>query len=1019
MKTTTLLLASVVLLAGCRRTGPLHADATEAPSADAAAESAADTGESAADSAIPVADAEAAADAPEPGDASASAPADADTTEPPETTVTTTTPPPKVFPYEVDKHVLDNGLTVFFVPMETEGLVSYWSIVRTGSRDEVEDGVTGFAHFFEHMMFRGSENFPGSAYDDLINGLGADANAYTTDDYTAYHLSFVNEDLPKVIEAEADRFQRLNYGEEAFKTEAGAVYGEFRKGRTSPYSVLFENLQATAFDKHTYKHTTIGFEADVERMPTQFAYSKTFFQRFYRPENVVLLVTGDFDPAATLATITARYGGWARGYEAPNVPVEPEQTAPRRVDVPFDGQTLPLLAVMFKGPAYDPNDRTVVAGSLIGELAFGETSPLYQKLVLDEQRVESLYTSFDGSRDPGLWGVIATVKDPADVRLVENEIFATIASLRDTPVTSERLDDARSRAKYGYLSGLTTADAVAQALVSDIALTGGVKAVDEEFATLAAVTPADVQAAAGRFLTPERSTVATLASRGVVIPAPLPMPEAADKPAPVTAPTVLLPVAHEPVVSFDLWFKVGSQDDPPGKEGLAALTGALISEGATRRRSYADILAALYPMAASYSVAVDREMTVARGRVHIDRLDDFTKLLTEALTMPAFSEADFKRLRDEASSYIKNRLRYSSDEELGKATLYQAIFEGTPYAHIEAGTVASLAAITPDDVRAFWKAHYTLDNVVIGLGGGYPAGFPERFEGLLQELPRGEAPAHPDFETPSSTGRHLVLVDKPGPSTAISFGHPIDLLRGSREFYALLLATSWLGEHRNSVSHLYQVIREARGMNYGDYAYIQAFPNGGRRTMPPTGVGRHHQIFEVWIRPVPEDQAVFALRAALREVEHFAQKGLTAEQFEGHRAFLEKYVLHLAESTSERLGYAVDDRFYGLEAPGYLAELRQVLPTLTLEEVNAAIAKHVRPQDLTIAMVTAHPALITKQITTNAATPITYPAGVVKPQAILDEDELIASWPVGIAKEAIKVVPVDKMFERPGAPASR
>jgi zinc protease len=96
-----------------------------------------------------------------------------------------------------------------------------------------------------------------------------------------------------------------------------------------------------------------------------------------------------------------------------------------------------------------------------------------------------------------------------------------------------------------------------------------------------------------------------------------------------------------------------------------------------------------------------------------------------------------------------------------------------------------------------------------------------------------------------------VIVEKPGPSTAISLGYPIDLHRGSREFYALWIANSWLGEHRNSSSHLYKVIREKRGMNYGDYSYIEAFPQGGFRTMPPTGVGRRQQMFEVWIRPVP------------------------------------------------------------------------------------------------------------------------------------------------------------------------
>jgi hypothetical protein len=194
-----------------------------------------------------------------------------------------------VFPYPVHEKRLANGLLVLVVPMPSEGLVSYWSVVRTGSRDEVEKGVTGFAHFFEHMMFRGTEKYPGDVYDKIVNGMGADANAFTSSDITAYHLSITKEDLPTVVEIESDRFQNLAYDEAEFQTEAGAVYGEYRKNRASPFGVLDEALRNAAFDVHTYKHTTIGFEADIQAMPEHYEYSKTFFQRFYRPENVVIL----------------------------------------------------------------------------------------------------------------------------------------------------------------------------------------------------------------------------------------------------------------------------------------------------------------------------------------------------------------------------------------------------------------------------------------------------------------------------------------------------------------------------------------------------------------------------------------------------------------------------------------------------------------------------------------------------------------------------------------------------------
>src|SRR6185436_15544572 len=177
------------------------------------------------------------------------------------------------------------------------------------------------------MMFRGSKRFP--HFDQIANGIGADSNAFTTDDFTAYHLGFAKEDLGTVIELEADRFQNLDYNKDLFTTESGAVYGEYRKGRTSPFEVLMEAVQNAAFDQHTYKHTTIGFEADIQRMPQQYEYSKGFFQRFYRPENVVVVVAGDIDPKQTLARIEKEYAPWKKGYAAPAVPVEPTQTAQR------------------------------------------------------------------------------------------------------------------------------------------------------------------------------------------------------------------------------------------------------------------------------------------------------------------------------------------------------------------------------------------------------------------------------------------------------------------------------------------------------------------------------------------------------------------------------------------------------------------------------------------------------------------------------------------------------------------
>ncbi len=905
-----------------------------------------------------------------------------------------------VFPYPVHRAVLDNGLKVIMIPMPSKGLVSYWSIVRTGSRDEVEEGVTGFAHFFEHIMFKGGTKYPGAAYDAVVNGMGASANAFTTDDYTAYHLSFTKEDLPKVVDIESDRFRSLHYSEEEFKTESGAVYGEYRKGRTSPISVLVEALQNAAFDRHTYKHTTIGFEADIARMPEQYEYSKSFFRRFYRPENVVILVTGDIDTARTLDLVKSAYGGWERGYVAPDVPEEPPQTAQRRITVPFEGQTLPILTVNFKGERLKPADPVMMAATLIGELAFGETSDIYRKLVLNEQRAEFITGYFDENRDPGLWSVFARVKDAGDVRAIEGEIFRTVEGLKRDLVSEERLDAVRSRTKYSFLTSLSTPDGVASTIDRIVAITGDVDAIEVMFDTLDRVTPEDVRRAASRYLTPERSTVAVLHAANEPLPDALAGAEA----------PVLLPVPADPNVAIRLWFQVGSQDDPPGKEGLAALTATLVSEGGTKSRSYEQILAKLFPLAASYGASVDKEMTVVSGIVHRDVVDPFVEIFLDAVLNPGFRQEDFERLKDRTISGIEKTLRYSSDEDLGKAALHSRIFRGTPYAHIVEGTVAGLKSITLDDVRAFHRARYTRDNVVVGCGGAYAAALPAEISAALARLPEGRPERVPAPEPAPIDGRQVILVEKPGPSTAISFGFPIDLHRGSREFYALWIANSWLGEHRNSSSHLYQVIREARGMNYGDYSYIEAYPNGGRRQTPPTGVARRGQLFEVWIRPVPRDRALFALRAALREVESLVANGLGQKEFEDTRAFLRKYILHFAETTSERLGYAIDDRFYGIE-DGHLDRFQAMLGSITLDEVNTAVRKHLRTENMVIAMVTEGAEGLRDAILSGEKSPISYGA-IQKPEEILEEDKAIESYPLRVARGAVTIVSVDAMFER-------
>jgi len=415
-----------------------------------------------------------------------------------------------IFPYKYQVERLPNGLQVITIPMESPGLVAYYSIVRTGSRDEVEPGKSGFAHFFEHMMFRGTKKYPGPVYDSLMMSIGASANAYTTDDYTAYHLNFAKEDLEKVVELESDRFQNLYYEKREFQTEAGAVYGEYRKSITSPFAVLNEKMQDLAYDVHTYKHTTIGFEADIKAMPEQFEYSKSFFARFYRPENVALLVTGDIDPKATMKLVTKYYSRWGKGYVPPNIIPEPPQKAERSTEVAYNGKTLPIIDIAYKGDALDPTNKDFIAALLLGDLAFGENSDLYKKLVINEQKVQFISSSVPMNRDLPLFEIYSMVKKLEDISYVRDEVYRTLEEFKTKLVDEKKLNDLKRRNKYGFLMGLDTPDNVAGGLARFVALTGGIEVVDLLYKQMESVTPQDIVDAAKKYFTPERRTVVVL-----------------------------------------------------------------------------------------------------------------------------------------------------------------------------------------------------------------------------------------------------------------------------------------------------------------------------------------------------------------------------------------------------------------------------------------------------------------------------------------------------------------------------
>ncbi|WP_347158112.1 M16 family metallopeptidase [Pontibacter chitinilyticus] len=426
------------------------------------------------------------------------------------TGVAQNSPGKKILPNPIYQTKLDNGLNVVTVPYNSPGLASFYIVVRAGSREEVEKGKTGFAHFFEHMMFRGTDKYSKEAYGDIMKAMGASANANTSLDRTMFYMTGNADMLDKMFEIEADRFQHLKYSEHDFKTEAGAVKGEYTKNSASPYQQLYEKVVSTAFTKHTYAHTTMGFFDDVVDMPNQYDYSLTFFDRFYRPEYATILVVGDVTPEQVNKLAKAYFGMWEHGNYKANIPTEPKQTKTRFAHVKQENFP-PYLSLNFKGPAFSDKDKDLPALSILTTILFAENSDLYRKLVVDEQKARFIAGGPQFSRDPNLIAVSASLLDAKDMQYVKDELMKALNDAKTKPMDAQKIEDTKSRIKYSFAMNMDSPDAIANALGRFIWLSGNPESLNNIYGVYDTITAQDLMAVAKKYFKTETLTVGTIA----------------------------------------------------------------------------------------------------------------------------------------------------------------------------------------------------------------------------------------------------------------------------------------------------------------------------------------------------------------------------------------------------------------------------------------------------------------------------------------------------------------------------
>jgi len=415
----------------------------------------------------------------------------------------------KILPYPIYQQKLANGLNVVTVPFDSPSLAAFYIVVRVGSRNEIEDGVTGFAHFFEHMMFRGTDKYPREEYNRVLKMTGAGANANTSLDRTIYHMTGNADYLDKMFELESDRFMNLHYSEHDFKVEAGAVKGEYTKNFASPYQQLYENLLNTAFDAHTYKHTTMGFFKDIVDMPNQYKYSLKFFDHYYRPGYCTVVVVGDVKPENVNELAKKYFGKWKKGDYSVPIPAEPKQKEKRSLHLQ-NGSIPPYMSLNYKGPAFNDTKIDMPAIDVLNTILFSQNSQLYKKLVVEEQKLRFLGGGATDSHDPYLIAIQTSFVNKDDFQYVKDEITKAIENVKKNGVDQIILKETKLNLKYGYAMGIDNPDAIANSVIHYIYLTGDPESLNRLYSLYDKVTNEDIKMVAEKYYINSGLTIATI-----------------------------------------------------------------------------------------------------------------------------------------------------------------------------------------------------------------------------------------------------------------------------------------------------------------------------------------------------------------------------------------------------------------------------------------------------------------------------------------------------------------------------
>ncbi len=868
---------------------------------------------------------------------------------------------------------LDNGLRIYAMPDTTTASASAAVWYAVGSKDDPK-GRSGFAHLFEHIMFKSTSNLPAEGFDRLTEDAGGFNNASTWNDFTNYYESVPANHLERVLWGEAERMGSLVVDQAAFASERDVVKEEFRQSVLSqPYGKLFYlYLNQASFDVHPYGRPGIGSIEELDAATVEDV--RAFHAAYYRPDNAVMVISGNFDEKQLDAYIEKYF---AR-ISTPNRPiprvtaVEPARTAAKSFTVYEPNVPLPAVSISWPSPDAQSSDNAALT-MLNAVLTSGQSSRLYQSLVYDQQLVTDVGSNFEITADPGTYALYAILSEGKSPEEGLAGLNVEVKRLRDTLVTQAELDEARNEIITGTIEGRETSDGRADELARAIILFKDAQASDKLLAQLQAITPQDIQRVARQVMDETKSVTIkylpeemqngapehtfadapTIQTTTVSIPASeIPIYTLAAEgarqlpPEPGPAVAARVPAAVEktlanglrvvvaskpglPLVSASLRISAGGSSDPSDKVGRAALTADLVMRG-TATRSATQIASQIESLGAAIGASAGPDASDVSITTRSDKAAEAFAIMADVVQNPAFAQEELERAKQETLDGLMVSMRQPG--AVGSRAMTRALYGQAAYGNVT--TADTIAAITADDLKTFHKRWIPPLSVLVIAGdvtpeqgfalaekafGAWPKppSLPVEVDGRSRDLP---APRSIAIDIPQA-GQAAVLLGRVGPS------------RLAQEYVQTNVANALLGVGYSS--RLNSEIRIKRGLSYGAGSSLSA-----RKSEGPI-------IASAQTRNDAVPQVIDLLQS---EFTRLGNEPIPAKELDARKAFVIGGFGRSVETTSGLAGQYSALAQFGLplaKLQTYSAEISAVTP----EQAAEAARKYYDPAKSTLVVV--------------------------------------------------------------------